>query len=139
MKRDKDLIRELLLKLEGLPLRPGAVAHIYPDAEEIAVPGYDAAQIEYHLSYLLNAGLIDNGGARPMEGFGFRSLTLAGHEFLDRVRDPAMSERVMGAPSADPQRADVFTLKPVIWGMSVDLKAAWGRLRLWLQRQRSQP
>jgi hypothetical protein len=82
-----------------------------------------------------------------MEGFGFRSLTFAGYEFLDRVRDPAMSERkqrsepasVMGAPSADPQRADVFTLKPGIWGMSVDVKAAWGRLRSWLQRQRSQP
>jgi hypothetical protein len=148
MKRDPGLIRELLLKLEVLPMRPGGIVHITPGSEEIGVPGYGTAQIEYHLSYLLKAGFIDNGGVRPMEGIGFRSLTPAGHEYLDRVRDPAMPEWKHGgdppsivtrAPTADRQRAAVFTLKPGIWGMSVDLKAAWARLRSWLQRQGSQP
>jgi hypothetical protein len=35
-----------------------------------------------------NAGLVDEGGIRPAEGFGFQSLTWEGHDFLDSVRDP---------------------------------------------------
>jgi hypothetical protein len=87
MKRDMDLIRELLLKLEALPIRRGGIISIPPDAEEIAVPGYDTDQIEYHLSQIRAAGFIDEGGARPMSGIGFRCLTWAGHDFLDSVRN----------------------------------------------------
>ena len=53
-----DLIRELLLKLEALPMQPGAVATIPPGGGEIAVPGYDAAQIDYNLSKICEAGFI---------------------------------------------------------------------------------
>jgi hypothetical protein len=88
MQRDMDLIRELLLKLEALLIRPGGTVIITPDGEEIAVPGYNADQIDYHLSQISKAGLIDEGGARPMIGIGFRCLTPAGHDFLDSVRDP---------------------------------------------------
>jgi hypothetical protein len=86
MKRDMDLIRELLLKLEALPLRRGESVHITPGWEGIAVPGYDIDQIDYHLTQ--EAGLIDEGGMRAAEGIGFRSLTWEGHDFLDSVRDP---------------------------------------------------
>ncbi len=88
MKRDMDLIRELLLKLEALPMRRSGIVSITPDATEIAVPGYDVDQIDYHLSQLREAGFIDEGGARPMFGIGFRCLTWAGHDFLDSVRNP---------------------------------------------------
>jgi len=90
MTRDMDLIRELLLKLEALPLRPGSILHITPDADEIAVSGYSADQIEYHASLIREAGFIEDGGVRPMVGFGFRRLTWEGHDFLDSVRDPAI-------------------------------------------------
>jgi hypothetical protein len=69
-------------------MRPGGIDHIQADEEEIAVPGYDADQIDYHLSLICKAGFIDQGGVRPMSGIGFRSLTWAGHDFLDSVRDP---------------------------------------------------
>jgi hypothetical protein len=88
MKRDMDLIRELLLKLEALPMRPGGIVTIPSDAAEIAVPGYDSAQIDYHLGQIRRAGFIDEGGSRPMSGIGFRCLTWQGHDFLDSVRDP---------------------------------------------------
>jgi hypothetical protein len=58
------------------------------DAEEIAVPGYDLNQIDYHLTQIRKSGYIDEGGARPMLGIGFRCLNPAGHDFLDSVRDP---------------------------------------------------
>jgi hypothetical protein len=50
MKRDMDLIRELLLKLEALPIRPGTIPVLIPGADEFATPGYDVAQIDYNLS-----------------------------------------------------------------------------------------
>jgi len=40
VKRDKQLMRELLLRLEALPMRAAGCVSITPDAEEIAVPGY---------------------------------------------------------------------------------------------------
>jgi Hypothetical protein (DUF2513) len=82
------LIRELLLKLEALPMRRGGIVSIPPDDEDIAVPGYDAVQIDYHLSQIRKAGFIDEGGNHPMAGIGFRCLTWEGHDFLDSVRDP---------------------------------------------------
>jgi hypothetical protein len=88
-----NLIRELLLKLEALPMRMGGIVSIPPDAEEISVPGYDIAQIDYHLGQIRRAGFVDEGGARPMSGIGFRCLTPAGHDFLDTVRNPAVWEK----------------------------------------------
>ena len=37
-----------LLKLEELPMRPGGIIDIAPDAEEI--DSYDSNQIDYHLT-----------------------------------------------------------------------------------------
>ncbi|WP_374545055.1 DUF2513 domain-containing protein [Rhodoblastus sp.] len=101
MKRDMDLIRELLLKLEALPMRPGGVVTISPDAEEIAVAGHDVEQIEYHLSLILEAGLIEQLDVHPMFGISFRRLSWQGHDFLDSVRDPRIWEKTKkGAEAA---------------------------------------
>ena len=88
MRREMDLIRELLLKLEAIPMRRGGIVTISPDDEAVAVPGYDHDQINYHLAQILKSGYIDEGGNHPMVGIGFRCLTPAGHDFLDSVRDP---------------------------------------------------
>ncbi|WP_211099804.1 DUF2513 domain-containing protein [Azospirillum brasilense] len=83
-----DLIRELLLKLEALPMRTGDIFVISGEDEELAIPGYDANQIEYHLVQILKAGLIDDGGIKSMTGIGFICLTPSGHDFIDSIRDP---------------------------------------------------
>ncbi len=87
MRRDMDLIRELMLKLEAMELRPGAIMHFMPDDEEIQIAGYSPEDIEYHARLLIEAGLIEPGGG-AMQGFMFRSLTWAGHDFVDSVRSP---------------------------------------------------
>jgi Hypothetical protein (DUF2513) len=74
VQRDMDLIRALLLKLEGLPMQSGGVAHITPEAEEIAIPGKTVDEIAYHLSQIENSGYIDTAGVSPMVGIGFRCL-----------------------------------------------------------------
>jgi hypothetical protein len=93
MTRDMELVRALLPKLEAMQIRRGGIVSIAPDDDEIAIPGYDVAQISYHLALIRDAGFIDNGGVRPMDGIGFRSLTWAGHDFLDAVRDPEIWRR----------------------------------------------
>jgi hypothetical protein len=52
-------------------MRPGSVAHISSDAAEVQVDGYDIDQIEYHLSPIKKAGLIDIDGVGPMMGSVF--------------------------------------------------------------------
>jgi len=88
MRRDMDLIRELLLRLEALPLGGGDAVTISWDADEIAVPGHDVDQIAYHLSQIEQAGFINDAGAKPLIGIGFMCLTPRGHDFLDAVREP---------------------------------------------------
>lgn len=100
MKRDMDLIRELMLKLEELPLERGAVWLINADLDELQVPGYSADQIDYHLSLIDEAGLIDSAGASAMDGYGFRRLSWQGHDFLDSVRSPDVWDRTKQAASA---------------------------------------
>lgn len=118
MKRDMDLIRELLLKLEALPMRPGGVVHLPPDATEVQVDGYDTDQIEYHLSLIEKAGLIDTGGVRPMIGIGFRSLSWSGHDFLDSVRSPDVWDKTKQVASA----AGGFTVELLVFAAKTYLE-----------------
>jgi DNA-binding transcriptional ArsR family regulator len=83
-----DLIRELLLKLESLPLSPTAMVVLSGHEPEIAVDGYSGDQVEYHLDLLKEAGLIESPGSQPAQGVTFRRLSWDGHEFLDSVRSP---------------------------------------------------
>jgi DNA-binding transcriptional ArsR family regulator len=86
--RDMDLVRELLLKLESLPVRPGEVFLFSGHDPEIAIDGYSADQITYHLDLLREAGLIESPGSQPMLGVTFERLSWRGHDFLDSVRNP---------------------------------------------------
>jgi hypothetical protein len=88
MKRDMDLIRELLLKLESVPSEMGGVFSFSPEDKEVSVEGYTPAQIEYHLSLLREIGFIECPGSQPMLGITFSGLTWAGHDYIDAVRDP---------------------------------------------------
>jgi len=87
MRRDMDLIRELLFKLEALDVRPGGILHINFDDEEIQIHSYTPDDIQYHVRLLIEAGLIEPGKG-AMQGLMFRSLTWAGHDFVDSVRSP---------------------------------------------------
>jgi DNA-binding transcriptional ArsR family regulator len=89
VKRDMDLIRELLLKLESLGMRAGDIVVVSRGDPDVALDGYSADQIDYHLSLLRERGLIECPGDAPISGgITFRRLTWEGHDFLDAVRDP---------------------------------------------------
>ena len=83
MKRDMDLVRELLLKLEAEPL-DGDLYSVDPDGFGISDRTHE--EIAYHMVLLIDGGLLD--GKRDQSMFVARKLTWAGHDFLDSVRDP---------------------------------------------------
>jgi hypothetical protein len=88
MKRDMDLVRELMLRLESYPMNMGDVFSLQPGDKELAVEDFTEHQIEYHLGLLREIGFIECPGSQPMLGITYAGLTWAGHDFLDAVRDP---------------------------------------------------
>jgi hypothetical protein len=99
MKRDMDLIRGLLLKLESFPMEMGGVYSLQPS--DLVIEGYSEHQIEYHLSLLREIGLIECPGSQPMLGITFSGLSWAGHDYVDAVRDPAIWRKTkQGAEAA---------------------------------------
>lgn len=83
MRRDMDLIRELLLEIEEKHDGSG---------RQVDVSGGDAPSpvVTEHLFMLAEAGLIEAQDASHMQGRRIIVLrmTWQGHEFLDRIRDP---------------------------------------------------
>ena len=78
MKRDMDLIRELLLKLEAYPKVPEEMFTVTPATPEVQVGGYDTTQINYHLSLIQEAGLVHTGHTKLPVGIVFLSPACAG-------------------------------------------------------------
>lgn len=71
MRRDTDLIRLLLLKLESLDYPSTALVTFSPHDEDIAVEGYEPDQIDYCPSLIYEAGFAVSGdprGTRMMRG-----------------------------------------------------------------------
>lgn len=100
MKRDMDLIRELMLRLEALPVTPGGLVHVVPDSREVQIEGYDPDQIGYHLLLINSAGFITRSTKPARSGIYFCRLSWAGHDFLDSVRSPDVWDRTKQAASA---------------------------------------
>lgn len=122
MRRDMDLVRLLLLKLEAVD--KGADALLTFDAydEEIAIEGYEADQIDYHLSLIYEAGFVISGNSRSprlMSGdYMFQRLSWDGHEFLDTIRDPEVWRRTKNGAN----KAGAWTL-----GLLRDLATAYAK------------
>lgn len=84
MKRDMDLVRDILLAVEketsGFALEPPKVN------------GYSKEQIVYHVYIMAQGGLLEaqptqnQAAVIPMD-FSFINLTWVGHEFIDTARD----------------------------------------------------
>jgi hypothetical protein len=93
MKRDMDLIRKLMLKLESLSGKHrllGEDDKLFSDLE--ATP----AEIKYHLGLISQNGLID-GAAHPTGVVLVRGLTWKGHDFIDSVRSDDVWSKTQSA------------------------------------------
>lgn len=83
MKRNMDLMREILLQVEARPT-PQSI-------ELVEVPSHDQEEISYHVKLLGDAGYLDIYDLRTLGPDGFRyapsALTNAGHDLLDGMRN----------------------------------------------------
>lgn len=86
MRRDMDLIRAIMLKLEEMPVAKGTAEVLTPGESAMAFDGYSPEQIEYHLALIAEAGLLVDHGRMMSGEFVFERLSVAGHDFVDAVR-----------------------------------------------------
>jgi hypothetical protein len=89
MKRDMDLIRDLLLGLDA-DTRLDGTRWVTPDKRDnfgvIGLTDHSDTEVAYHLGLLIEADFLK--GKIGLEGMPVISkLTWQGHEFLDRIRD----------------------------------------------------
>ncbi|MBF9195409.1 DUF2513 domain-containing protein [Microvirga terrestris] len=100
MKRDMDLVRNLLLEIEASE-KPALYISDLISADRLN--GIDQPTIELHLKLLIEAGLIDANqkqGSSTVGGWYVRRLTWDGHEFLDTMRDPEIWRKTKEGASA---------------------------------------
>jgi len=93
VKRDWDVIRKILLRIELLPTSDSQV-----DSSEFEDRGIANEVAAYHMALLQEAGLIEGGGRKgggvPYR-FAFR-LTWDGHELLDQIRRDTVWAAIKG-------------------------------------------
>jgi len=83
MKRDMDLVRRILLAIEG------GEHGVAP--QPLLIDGYTDEQIGYHVYIMIQGGLLEGSVVSMMEGPSpeaiASSMTWAGHEFIESARD----------------------------------------------------
>lgn len=84
MKRDLDLIRKILLKIED--------SNVDEALTNIHIEGYENDEIAYNLSLLKNAGYIEGKifyemGSVVPSAYMIFGMTWIGHDFLDACRN----------------------------------------------------
>ncbi len=81
MKRDMDLIREILLRVEQSKSPPSDI--------DLDIPEYDDNEITYNIGLLFKAGLVEAIDASSSSGnhYLITGITWDGHEFLDASRN----------------------------------------------------
>ena len=93
MKRDMELVRTLLLRVEELPMRAGDAVGLDWEDDFFEVPGYERDTAIRHFELLMEAGFIAAPNKQGMTQFLITGLTWHGHEFLDSVRNPEVWTR----------------------------------------------
>lgn len=90
MKRDMELVRLILLKIE----EEYRSTTIY----NLDITGYDMETVAYHCKILNEAGLLSDYGAHYADdrlwSFGVGALTWEGNDFLDKIRDNSQWKKI---------------------------------------------
>ena len=83
MKRDMELVRKILFKIE----------EEYKDSAiyNLKIDGYDLATVAYHCNIIHGAGLVMDYGSQSADdaiySFGVSGLTWEGQDFLEKIRE----------------------------------------------------
>ncbi len=88
MKRDMDLVRLILLEIEGSE---------YKEIEGFYIDGYEASSVKYNGELLLQAGLIDKFCEDSIGELTAGQLTWEGCDYLDKIRDNSIWKQTKDA------------------------------------------
>ena len=119
MKRDLDLVRQILIAMES-----GEHGFV---GDTFTIEDYSDEQIGYHVFLMADAGLISALDATTISDESPsaipKSITWAGHDFLDSVRDETVWKKACS-----------MVINPTV-GVAFDVLIAWlkeeARRRLW--------
>ena len=85
MKRDLDLLRDIMLRIEDI----GTRSH-YTNIQDFLDLNSDNETISYHLFLLVDDGLVECAGSADYDGivdYDITVLTMRGCEYLESIRD----------------------------------------------------
>ncbi len=88
MKRDPDLVRELLLGIEADPKFNGAT--VLDPLIVFGLSTRNPEEISYHLGMLIEDGYVNGRQTNRPGIYMVLGLTMKGHDYLDSIRDPAI-------------------------------------------------
>ncbi|MHB1871977.1 MAG: DUF2513 domain-containing protein [Steroidobacteraceae bacterium] len=94
-----DLIRELLLRLDAMPIGIGEAYFLEANKPPLCLAGDDPNKVYYNMGLIADAGFLALTPSQPAIGFGLTGLTWRGHEFLDTIRDPEIWRKTKDAAS----------------------------------------
>ena len=116
MKRDIELIRQIVLQIESM-----ATGYVF---EKLTVDGCSDEQIGYHSYLIADAGLakgLDQTGIDAKSPYWhILHLTSAGHDFADAVRNDSTWKKATGIVKEKAGGATVEILKEVLTRMVKD-------------------
>ena len=85
MKRDMELIRDILIRIEDDPQMDGTREFYFYSAKEMGFPDRSSEEVSYNFSLLVEEGFVD-GAASVFLTIIVRKLTWDGHEFLGNIK-----------------------------------------------------
>jgi hypothetical protein len=103
MKRDMDLIRDILILINDDPKYDGTTEFFYETPEEMGIQGHTVEEVSYHLRLLIEAGFIEGAVTMMVPMQIIRKLTWQGHEFEANISSSTIwvqtKERVKDLPA----------------------------------------
>jgi hypothetical protein len=113
MRRDLDLFRIILLKVEALPpnqqYRSGGV-----------IPGYTPEEVFYHVDQMQKSNLVEASLMSP-DGFIIYDLTPDGHEFIASAKSDKVWNK---AKQTVISNAGTWTLEAIKYALKMVMQAA---------------
>jgi Hypothetical protein (DUF2513) len=88
MKRDMDLIRDILLALEADQKLNGRLLNRGRAGEFLEKEGVSEDEIAYGLRLLMDRSFVIGSYDKASDTFDVERLSMDGHDFLDSIRDP---------------------------------------------------
>ena len=103
MKRDPDLVRDLLLTIDDDPQYNGKQWFGIDGASDLHIKGHSNEEVIYHLTLLIEARLLQGRVSSDGQSVAISRLTWDGHEFVSHIRDAGIwhktKERLRGLPT----------------------------------------